>query len=161
MTLKIILKADPKTRFRTRYDALETIREAHYERDKVMSREPYIELIPQYKTLKRNDNTLKITDLSKEEFGDYFDNNGQFDFFYESCIQGVFFRIHYTNTSYDMLMNATRGNGNDIAKDSIITSGTGVANGILFFCLSSHPFVRRQNNGRLPIIIIQYGGKQY
>jgi hypothetical protein len=44
--IKNNFKSYLKTRFRTRFPALEQRRMDFYEKDKVMSREPFIELIP-------------------------------------------------------------------------------------------------------------------
>jgi DEAD/DEAH box helicase domain-containing protein len=123
--IKNNFKAYLKTRFKTRYDSLEVKRMNHYEKDKVISRLPFIEFIPQYKVKTDvNGNPLKISGLSHDNFGNYFGQNDiPLNFFKDLVAGGLFPHELYTH-QYEMLINSTRGS-DGISKDSIITSGTG------------------------------------
>ena len=123
--IKDNFKAYLKTRFRTRFPLLEDERMKFYDQDKIMSREPFIELIPQYEVHKdAKGNKLKITDLQIEEFKGFFTKVEQFELFQKLVSVGLFPHDLYKH-QYEMLINVTAGTGADIAKDSIITSGTG------------------------------------
>lgn len=108
-----------KSQFGTRYDAIEKDREELLGNDGVLSREPWIELLPNYEPARDdNDELLKMENLGSANLPGMKDN--QIQVFKDIMKAGLFSSDYplYTHQA-EMLKSSLEG------RDCVITSGTG------------------------------------
>ena len=108
-----------KSQFGTRYDSIEEDRESLLHSDGVLSREPWIEILPSYESVKDNDGQpMKMATLNNSYFPGM--NTDQVNVFKKIMEAGLFsggFPLYWHQA--EMLKESLSG------KDCIITSGTG------------------------------------
>lgn len=113
------------TAFKTRFNSLEEQRKALYQKDGVISREPYFEFLFNYLSSGKifQDAHRKLPNdqlITKDDFDGFFETEEQFLFFKQFISAGLIkYPLHHHQ--WKMLKNVTTGK----VKDSIITSGTG------------------------------------
>ena len=107
-----------KTAFGTRYESIEKEREELLRKDQVASREPWIEPLPAYQNVEREDGKLRISTLTAYDLPGMNDQARDLykDFIVRGLVQGDY--PIYSHQA-EMLRKALEG------KNCVITSGTG------------------------------------
>jgi DEAD/DEAH box helicase domain-containing protein len=108
------------TRYKTKFPDVEEERINLYQKDKVVSRPPFIEFLFNYKSSGKSfKNQDGFAELNYSDFNDYF-TSLEFEFF-KGFVNKGFMNYPLHQHQWDMLFNSLCGK----VKDSIITSGTG------------------------------------